>query len=85
VDFLFSTGVYLAMKGHLRFRVKPLRAYVGKRFDNDLNMVNTIKQVKPKYRFEVSTYEEYIEWVGYNLFVLNKALYEWDIKSNFYA
>lgn len=29
--------------------------------------------------------EEHIKWVDYNLLVLNRALYEWDIEPNFYT
>jgi len=29
--------------------------------------------------------EEYIKWVDYNLLVLNRASYEWDVEPNFYT
>ena len=29
--------------------------------------------------------EDHIKWVDYNLLVLNRALYEWDIEPNFYT
>ena len=58
----FSIGVYLSMKGHLQFLVKPLQPHFGKKFDNNLNLVNTIKLVKPKYAFDTTTYEGYTKW-----------------------
>ena len=29
--------------------------------------------------------EEHIKWIDYNLLVLNRAMFEWDIESNFYT
>lgn len=58
----FSIGAFAAMKGYLRFLVSPLQPYFGKRFDNNLNLNNTIAQVIPQYSFNAKTYEEYLEW-----------------------